>query len=1327
MKHLFSLYPSEVKYGILNDLIYKEFIEKKSTEDERLKCIYDAVDIIYDKRLKNSDKELKALLGIKDENTKEDKEENKVENKVENIEENKEENKEENIEENKEKNNLEKDYSLIYDFLSDYRVDDKQINSFRIRALMTLWKYVEEQYRIFCLNDNDRGTTLILYQLVRGNICIRISEIYYEDYDIEESDMWGNKAIEILWHGKNLADNYRDSLKANPQNLEEENLYLRIIKLNLAKYYRDYAGKNRRSDFDAALDELEHVKKRVEEEINRIGNEYKRQYTLIWLDASLNIARILREKYQLEPALGKVRDMFILLENKLQGDQSTYEGFPEILYAAKQLIKKDISSSSEDNIKENSFKNLEDLYPYDVKRYFLLTLLELGRIQRYLHSDDNYSNAIYIAFIADQLSMNMDKNASSGHNIDALNLISSSLRKYIKFKNEKEKINELLDDITIAIDTVHQSVIIDDGIYKDIASVPSLVKKLCEYADEGHLNSKIEVIKWYCLYLQYSELLNSGKKEVEGSEKVQSFFDNVVKNKSHNKKKSKKQNKKQNLQLRFLQGIVHFRKEEYQKAIDILEELIAPENKFTQYIRLGTIGLKARYTLANCYMSLAKFSKAEVILKALHDSLEVARKSREGQQGGFDADKEPRVEIDLAYCYMQRGAYKDASAIYDELYKKDKNTFDFDLKKVKRERCIMGLNNYAACSIFSINEKTNIFVEESNEESKSNIINNEELTSIKDKIETARRIFDYMDVAYDPDRDDPETNLLKGYYTLCVGIKPQKSEIDSNQVEKCRNITTCTEDRDKAIIMAHDYFRKACRFETGFTERYVLRREDMTRNEARCRNEVERVSAYIINLIKIYYLQEKHVYTNVDFDSISPQQNLQRLILGFPTNYEISLKAAISLAEWLLTYETKYKKEKEELIKQMFRSFSYVTIYEERGARVFNLLRNNGNFRFFTADDRGKFLALLLTMYKPIKAIKEECCFNLKDKETIPHLVHYTSIDNLKKIFDNSSATCFRINNCGYMNDVFEGNTLLNCIKLVAQEGGEDVPLEYYEFIKKYFPQIDRSHEDMLPSGSDVYIGSLSVKEDSFPLWSIYADKECGCNIEFGDGFFGINGTPYFPKALRDYMLSQYTDKDYPLYIVQYIGSKYTELYNKYFASHKLEDVNLEIEDAEGHTQNCGTRAIKYRHLFRLLQQIYNRWTELDKFLSDERFEGAISASKEVIHAFAADRINEIRFLFKDADYEFEGEVRIVYTDYTDHSIANTFTVPNVPRVYVDIDREIKEVSVRLGSRIEDATVDKYVTWLKHIKLVKNVDLSKRNRYTHQTNVKDLLSTEAAK
>ena len=83
---------------------------------------------------------------------------------------------------------------------------------------------------------------------------------------------------------------------------------------------------------------------------------------------------------------------------------------------------------------------------------------------------------------------------------------------------------------------------------------------------------------------------------------------------------------------------------------------------------------------------------------------------------------------------------------------------------------------------------------------------------------------------------------------------------------------------------------------------------------------------------------------------------------------------------------------------QLYCSSSYITIYEERGAGVFNTLRDNSKFRFFTVSQRGVFCEFLLAIYKPIKALKEDCCFNTKDKKRTPNLVYYTSMETLKKI-----------------------------------------------------------------------------------------------------------------------------------------------------------------------------------------------------------------------------------------------------------------------------------------------------------------------------------------
>lgn len=1372
MKHFFFSY-DEKAYpdGILNGL-FANHIKADSTNDETLKAFYDAADIIYDKRLEQRDEELKKLVNKNEQNNQ------------------------------------------VYELLDPYRTSVEDGECYRISALKMLWNYIEEQYKIFeikndieqCKQQYKISTSRTLYHLLRGNICLRISQCYYENFDLSNSDIWGNMAIEILWRGKNLAASLRDS---SPERTQAD-LYLRLIKLNLAKYYRDYARRNRRSDFDAALDEFKQVRQRVEDQIEKVSDiGQKRQYVLIWMDAIINVAKIHRRKYQIQIAKDETLFFYCCLKDRFQGknsalvDEQDTQLFPLLIEKVNNLIIDDVGNiktllehqhtkNDLPRLCEESFKNFDDLADYDRKRYLLLVLLELSRIYRDLHSTDNYLIAMATAIIADQWSYEMDKreNYPPGFNIDALNTISSSFRKYLKFQNKVSCKDELLNEIIIKVRSVNQPLYLRDNHGNkeaNIATIKSFIQKLNESARDGHLKSKTEIIKWHCLYQQNQKLLECIKEEVGEYNSISNFLD--VRN--------------PNLQLRFMKGLVYLRSGKYIEAIEIFEDLVAPNNKETQYIRLGTIGLKARYLLANCYMALAEYSKAEKILKSLQEILKHAEESRrvQGISESTDADPDARIEIDLGYCYMQRGAYEEAFEIYKKLYncsESDKNMPEFNLQQVKRERRLMGLNNYAACCIFSIDDGAD----------------REDRNAVaKDKIEKARKIFLYIDeqlLKQENEEGDvwyesnPETNLLMGYYTLCTGITPTSDPVTNEQVKTCLNMSIQENStiRNQAIVKAHKYFREACRFDNAFTSRYNLLDENGTGNKAEYRNEVERISAYIINLTKLYklYLANKNrseqegvklqespenpnveILTDEQSEYLSTSKRyLERFILSFPTTYKISLKAAIALAEWLLERDKSNKTENQNvsqskaqnLINQMYRSFSYITIYEERGAPVFNFLRDDSRFRLFTAMQRGKFLALLLAMYKPIKAIKEECCFNLQDKNSTQNLVHYTSIESLKnllsvEILDDSTSTAevddlnlkrfeelymmierentiphevqkklmqvlycakeeelkflkhkehdkkssphFRINNCGYMNDVFEGNTFLTGIANIA--GDKKIgDSGRTAFVKNFFPQINRSNEDMLPIGSNVYIGSLSIKEDSFPLWSVYAVEENGCNIEFGKDFFDINGIPYLPRVLRDYMLSKYTDQDYPLYIVQYIDSNFTEKCETYAKSQNDDYNDFEIVDVKGHKQTCGTVAIHYQDLLRLFNQIYRRWKQLNDYLEE-----VVSDSKDVIHAFAADRINEIRFLFKDADYEFEGEVRVIYTDFADSSAAQTDTtlkVPKVPRVYVDMDREIKDLTIRLGSKIPDATVDEYVTWLKHTKRVQKIGLAKRNRYT---------------
>ena len=115
--------------------------------------------------------------------------------------------------------------------------------------------------------------------------------------------------------------------------------------------------------------------------------------------------------------------------------------------------------------------------------------------------------------------------------------------------------------------------------------------------------------------------------------------------------------------------------------------------------------------------------------------------------------------------------------------------------------------------------------------------------------------------------------------------------------------------------------------------------------------------------------------------------------------------------------------------------------------------------------------------------LKEDCCFNTKDKKRNPTLVHYTSMETLKKMLteepqdgvwdaiqkkypnirdciqkesgrseeiSKGSIPRFRINNCGYMNDVFEGKTFLKSIELVLDDISPEKGIKQSAIIEKY-------------------------------------------------------------------------------------------------------------------------------------------------------------------------------------------------------------------------------------------------------------------------------------
>lgn len=189
---------------------------------------------------------------------------------------------------------------------------------------------------------------------------------------------------------------------------------------------------------------------------------------------------------------------------------------------------------------------------------------------------------------------------------------------------------------------------------------------------------------------------------------------------------------------------------------------------------------------------------------------------------------------------------------------------------------------------------------------------------------------------------------------------------------------------------------------------------------------------------------------------------------------------------------------------------------------------------------------------------------------------------------------------------------------------------------------------------------------------------------------------------------SRYIDSDYPLYIVQYIDRPTNNANDGY---DKESSPQSSEKEKESLVQSCGTRAIKREILEKHLNSIYKAWKKLDIYLNTNTITKTDENVKNTVIRFAADRLNEVRFLFKDPDYAYEGEIRVVYTDEPKNAKGRINYEPDPPHQYVKMERKIKDLTIRLGSKVSDYDVDRIVSWLHKTGQVKKVVLAKRNRY----------------
>ena len=286
-----------------------------------------------------------------------------------------------------------------------------------------------------------------------------------------------------------------------------------------------------------------------------------------------------------------------------------------------------------------------------------------------------------------------------------------------------------------------------------------------------------------------------------------------------------------------------------------------------------------------------------------------------------------------------------------------------------------------------------------------------------------------------------------------------------------------------------------------------------------------------------------------------------------------------------------------------------------------------------------------------IRVIKKELIFETTGETEICHYSKLATLNYIIRKKDSKSQPRLRISNIAYLNDPSEGNVLLQLLKKSVQSNVFDLLLGN-----------ENAEENKLVEVpfSKVFIGSFSTAKNKLPMWTLYGDDSKGCCLVFDDYFFDKKNELIEEKANVD-------DKN--------VSSQELILYRvKYLDTDKLDESDTIVG---------------------YLKKIANIL---------DLFEGIIS-KYESVRTWIMALLDEIRFLFKDSDYDYENEVRIIiHAENSEIQVDDGQNELNIPRLYVDLQRKLIYKEIILGSKIDKPNA--VAPFLLHSGMVKKVTKS---------------------
>lgn len=1007
-----------------------------------------------------------------------------------------------------------------------------------------------------------------------------------------------------------------------------------MIQLNLGKYFQSLGQHNQRSDYLRALDEFEAVQEKIEKK-----EKFTPWETRIWLEATVNIGWMERYLYRLQAAKVCFLDMV-----------GTLLCMPESPHIPIPSLDRYLSGHQKPEIREK-LNGDRELY----EKYLLHALVQLS-IAYQKSRDYGIAQEICVAVFH-----------IKPDNVDAANNLGVCLRKQ---RIETSLLQAMVEKKISA------------GAEKKEAEA-EVRKLLC--------TPEINLEKHY-LNMSYTEIFHELSRRGNRFAILQKIkcdmYGKDVKTGDIRKEIGERlEANPADQEVRLLHGLYLAKFGEIEEARKVLYALY----KEYPHMAKGTLGLKAYYNVAGTLLYLRNFHEAKKYFEKIIKECDKDGSRKEGkrpERTNEDLSKEEReiclqklpkgdllAEIDLGWCLMNLGDYKEARRCYHKILK----DYESMLDRLGQSNEMKIKNNLAECCLQMADgcDRAGAAVPDPGETKEA-------------LLEEAR---EYLAKVLEKEPKNAVAYRHLGYYYKLL------SQADLKNLDKS---LSCF---DKAEICQMDDILAY----SGWVSAAVPL---LTEGKAKIEDE-ERKKL-------IHRVENKLKYSSGTY----------------------SIKACAKLASFVLLLEEDYQNHAYtgEKLKTMYRSLARIRLgQEEEGYGLFQHLLENDTFRGLEAVKRGELLTALFRLYEQTTKIKEICRFGPDVEKPGKHFslpVHYTKINTLKKLLpvEPEQPGKFRLWNTVYMNDSFEGECFIEMMRhtkrkkleqekllqrknemrqgepeeKARKEIGKEAENETKKRLARYFPHLDEYGQDkdlLNPVNENVYVSSFSQNKNAIHMWIPYGDNAKGCVVIFADEFFDIRKTK---DTLTD--VSTYSSQEYPLYKIQYLDEKKWREWKK--------KKGTLWEAADGEDDQIGKILEIMNGIWGILDDLECRmeakgalglgWNtddrEQEKHKDQEN--GGGQEETKLIRSFVSDCLNEVRFLIKSAEYQYEDEVRMQYCSYEPEIQMEGF---DVPRLYVEVDRDIQIREVKLGPKIDEPQVNEIVSWLTKTKKVERITRSGRH------------------